>query len=521
LTRESDRLRDGFYYFAAESTPCFPGLHLLGSAIWTSDERIIEPKLGEWNGERSFMDGRPPVRRPLPVLVGSLDCIANGEKEGLAVINDVGADCGPVSPNACYGPVDLLRAKTDVNDCVFAHASANIINDAYIDLAGAADAVSAYLGEDAVVTTFEQPSPLIPAGLIAIIGDTAVLWLTGTTTPEQLATQALYDVAGLTNQGNWSCSAFYQVAAFVWLDLLTGVLPVDPTRIVLIGHSYGGAICDVMAAILRSADDTREVELLTLGAPQPGDKRLFDVIAPIPQRHYANQRDPIPYLPPRGTTLAGLIPIIGPALGAFWPRFSPPPNTMMVFRDGQFAEVNEEFIAHDLIETVASVIANALDMPRFKDHSPEWYAYYLCLGCKCVSKPCPEPAVDELAFEMLLEDFEYVFDEIPVTVSFGPLTLVAHAHFLNGQPSAWSAFVEGVGLFSILAAAQEFDLYTTFVAKYQPDPVDPVWGCEWDFSADEMLSSIQTTDLPDTFNEKEPGDGAVSLGLLKILPILV
>lgn len=465
-----------------------------------------------------FYDGRRPARRPLPVLVGSPDCIANGEKEGLAVINNVSAACSPILPGPCYAPLSEIHAKTDVQDCVFAKASADIIDLAYTDLLTAEAAATAYLGDDSTVTTFEQPTPLIPAGVIAIKEDTCVLWLTGTSTPEQLATQALYSGFGPISFGPYSAAGLYQAAALLVADQLNAAGVADCPRVILCGHSYGGAVCEVLTAIMLLADEDRDVHLLTLGAPQPGDRRLFNLIRFVDQRHYANQRDPVPYLPPRGSNFQELLPVIGVGLGSMWTEFHRPPNTTVILEDGTLMEMREEDFPNDLITAASTLIAQALQMPKFKDHSTAWYAYRLCLGCACVAKPCIPPPVNDMVFEMFLEDMDYVFDALPGTANLGPLDLAVTARFPNDQPSAWSASVPGVGLFSILAAAQEFDEYTEFVVHYEPDPVDPVWACDWEFTAAEMFAVIETTDFPDTFGLKEVGDGVVSLGRLKIVP---
>lgn len=517
LTRDSDRERSGFYWFCPEDTPFYPGLHNLWSYQWTTAERDHRTLLGDFTGERVFYDGRRPARRPLPVLVGSPECIENGEKEGLAVINDVSAHCSPILPGPCYPPLQDSHAKTDVQDCAFAQASARIISFAYTDLPAAEAAAAAYLGGASLITSFEQPNPLIPAGVIAKIDDTLVIWLTGTTTAEQLATQALYFGFGPVSFGPYSCSALYQAAALVIADQLTAAGVADFDRVILAGHSYGGAVLTVLTAIMILANEDRDVHLLTLGAPQPGDTRLFQLIRFVDQRHYANERDPIPYLPPRGATFAELLPIIGPALGLIWSKFHRPPNTTVVFRDGTLAELQEEHFPNDLINVAARVISEAQVMPRFRDHGSDWYAYWLCQACPCVPRPCVEPEADPMTFLFELDALEIEVDGNPNTFNVAEVELPATAFTGSGVPTFWAGD-GGDGFIEISSSFFEnSEDYAEFQVFFFPAAFPGDYILTWTFPAGEFLAGIDTTDFP-VYGGIDHVIDFISLGGLHIKP---
>jgi len=464
-----------------------------------------------------FYDGRRPARRPLPVLVGSADCIEHGDKEGLAVINDVSAACSPILPGPCYAPLSETHALTDVQDCVFAKTSADIITLAYTDLATAEAAAAAYLGDDAVVTSFEQPHALIPAGVIAIKEDTCVLWLTGTTTQEQLATQALYFGFGPISFGPYSAGALYQAAALVIADQLTAAGVAACPRVILVGHSYGGAVVDVLTAIMLLADEDRDVHLLTLAAPQPGDERLFQLIRFVDQRHYANERDPIPYLPPRGLTFHELVPIIGPALGLLWRQFHRPPNTTMILQDGAFVEFEEANFPNDLIHVAARVIAEARAMPSFVNHKTEWYAYYLCLACACVPKPCVPPDPVQMTFLFELDNLELIHLGDTVVFNVPPTVIPVTGSLPDGTPFFWAGATPGDFFVEIGAFFYPDDDYESFQVVFFFERLGDARSLTWTFDAPLMLAGVETSELPE-YNGPNVGDEVVSLSSLNIKP---
>ena len=508
-------MRDGFYWFCPPTTPFYPGLHNLGSRDWTSDEREPQPALGEWSGGREWYRGDAPARRPLPVLVGTSDCIENGEKPGLPIIPDASAFCGEILPAACYAVEDTIKANTNVEDCVFGKKSADLIILAYVDLVAAEAAAQAILGPMAVVSSFPQPNAFTPAGVIATIGTTAVVWLTGTTDFTQLACQAFYFATGSVNQGLFACSAIYADAANAIAAQLVAAGAGGALRYVLVGHSFGGAVCMVLGAKSRIADPSRNVEYMTFGSPSAGDQRLYDFTFGATQTHYVNLNDPIPYMPPGGILFAGLVPIMGPLLALEWPGFARPEKIRVVTEDGEFTTILSADIPNGPITATVIAIAAGLDVPQFKNHLLDWYAYYLCLACKCVPRPCVPPAEPVLGFMLELDALAFDQGAGPEVLSAPLTTLPATAFFPSGKASTWEATIAGVAHLVIEAAVDLAGEYTSFRVTTDPDPVPPTWLCFWDFNAAEMLAGIDTSDPPDGF-----ADTFISLGSLVVLPNL-
>jgi len=516
LIRGEADLREGFVWFCPPSTPFYPGLHNLGSRDWTSDEREPQPPLGEYSGARQWYRGDPPTRRPVPILVGSRDCIENGDEPGLPVVPDKSAFCGEILPPACYAPEDSIEALTNPADCVFGKLSADILTAAYTDLPAAEALVTALLGPAAVVSSFSQPDAFTPAGVIAVVGDTAVLWLTGTTNHDQLAAQIFYAGFGPIDIGLYSTSGLYEAAALLIADQLNAAGAGAAARVVLVGHSFGGAVCMVLAAKMHLANPDRHVEILTLGAPKAGDDRLAELTRIFFQVHYATARDPIPFMPPRGVNFAALIPFIGPVLALFWPEFERTNVVKMITQDGLFIDERTDTLPDDLISVATLAIAANVDVPAFRDHQVDWYAYWLCKACPCVPRPCVAPAEPVLGFRIELDMLFFDQGAGPESLSIADNIMTATAFFPGGKPSTWQVTIPFIAHAVIEATIDGGDNYTSFRVFVEPVPVSPLWLCFWDFSAAEVMAGITTSDPPDTFN-----DTFIFLSSLIVLPNLV
>lgn len=71
------------------------------------------------------------------------------------------------------------------------------------------------------------------------------------------------------------------------------------SRLNLIGHSMGGAAVVTNAALWKlSGKLPAATQLITTGAPKPGDQRLKDAVADVPIIRWQGAYDPVPLIPP-------------------------------------------------------------------------------------------------------------------------------------------------------------------------------------------------------------------------------
>ena len=112
LFRGSENRTAGRYAFAAPGTPHYPGDHYLGSLNWvTTDRDGANPPLGEWQRDarasgRPWHNGAFGGALPLPLVIGSAECLAQGETypaptSGRVLINGVDSRCWQHNPDPC------------------------------------------------------------------------------------------------------------------------------------------------------------------------------------------------------------------------------------------------------------------------------------------------------------------------------------------------------------------------------------------------------------------------------------
>jgi fermentation-respiration switch protein FrsA (DUF1100 family) len=81
------------------------------------------------------------------------------------------------------------------------------------------------------------------------------------------------------------------------MDLWPALQPlIAGRRVILTGHSLGGALAIITAGLMTLAGNPPEA-LVTFGAPRVGGSALRQLLAPIPIRQYRNGNDPVPDVP--------------------------------------------------------------------------------------------------------------------------------------------------------------------------------------------------------------------------------
>jgi fermentation-respiration switch protein FrsA (DUF1100 family) len=107
----------------------------------------------------------------------------------------------------------------------------------------------------------------------------------------------------------WCHAGFRDGARAVFPAILAGTTG----PLVLTGHSLGGALAVLTAALLRAAGQP-VAELVTFGAPRAGGFRAQQLLDGVAIRQYRNAADPVPdvpWLPGLFTHMRRLTPIIG------------------------------------------------------------------------------------------------------------------------------------------------------------------------------------------------------------------
>lgn len=318
----------GRYVFSPPGTPCYPSWHNLGSSIWTTDERDPEPMLGEVDGtHRLYSLGVAPLPFAPAALLGSSACIEQGERYPLPIIDRTfpgnwDSRCFTIPPP----PLPPGIPTPDIFLCETQRSYIQAIGQLSAgNTAGAVAILQAALPGWTITAVDDGDGPL-PGSLIAIRGNSTVILVAGTSNLTQWTYQITGGVLGITDYGWYSTLAFWRTASDAILDRLETAGMDSSGPLCFVGHSFGAALCCILAARMLMFNTGRPVQLLTFGCPKPGDDRLIALLRPSRQLHFVNSDDPIPYLPPGINEIAIVAALVPDSLIARWSSWRPPEN---------------------------------------------------------------------------------------------------------------------------------------------------------------------------------------------------
>lgn len=286
-------------------------------------------------------------------------------------------------PQLCYvpeiAPKPPLPFWPDVYDRSHGRSLANVIGLLYTDPVIAEAALTSFLGSGWTYTVDPTTAVLGSGTIIARAPQGTVAVVSGTTTFEQLALQAMYAGAGAVSVGPFKANFLHYQAANILSNKLAaaGVGAAEP--IVLVGHSLGGAMCLILAGLYLAFNTNRQVELLTFGCPRVGNRQLRDILEARRQCNYANVGDPVPGLPPIGIELLPLL-TISPALFLLqWGAFSTNGGQRMLYADGRIVESSESVLGVTRLFQLAALAIAGSPFPFDADHDVTEYAARLGL----------------------------------------------------------------------------------------------------------------------------------------------
>ncbi len=204
----------------------------------------------------------------------------------------------------------------------------------------------------------------------------------------------------------------------------------------LAGHSFGGAIVEVLARIVQTTFNPNSLTVWTFGAPRPGDAVFQDSVDQVNLFRYFNDTDPVPEVPPH-TPEAPLLHFALPnRVAANLNRQVQPNGGIRVAQNGSFTYTNEQTLPLSINEP--SLLAWALGSQCFsaQAHAPTEYANRLALAAQSVSvsppmsinrNPIPpEPEVD-LTVRDIGRLIDQAVDRLPQPVPAGLPTFTPQA----------------------------------------------------------------------------------------------
>lgn len=287
-------------------------------------------------------------------------------------------------PLACYvpnvEPPSGPPLPPDVASTSGQLAIIRVIATLYDDPSAAGDLLQTIMGNDAVIAVVPNSASIIPGTVIGVRDDLCIVCIAGTSNFNQAMDYVLNTLTGVLDQGTWSTNATWLSAA-VAVHARVVALGADPAgRIILSGHSYGGAVGEVMGLQYRDANASRAIECLTFGAPKPADVRGARILGTCRTVRVVNVDDPIPTLPPSRQTMAPFVLVIPAPLINLWTVLTQPLGQLLVGVDGQLTESEPEVIDYGFLLLVVVYVVSGTPIPFPFPHSSAEYVRRLELA---------------------------------------------------------------------------------------------------------------------------------------------
>lgn len=390
----------GVYIFCDDDTPFYPGWHNYWSRDWISDE-LEGAELGEDPAAvRSYANGAPLGWVPAPALIGSGDCVQNGERWPLTVVPTLASGFDVRCPELVTAPRDPFDVRDPSNWCFWSQ----VLRKTYTDAEGALRLVAAALGVPPVGDFQESAEGFTPPFFIlnSAAPEPIVVGIAGTTSALQWLGQINYGIGPPRDMGTFGTNLIWYIVSSNILNVMLAA-GVDATRpIIVVGHSLGGAVGSVLCARLRQGNPTRTIQLLTSGSPQPGDQRLIAIMRTLQVVSLQNDGDVVLSLP---VNLGSLPFALSLAFGSLWLgnpfTWEPPPNRFRISWDG---EIRQGAAEPGVGNAVLSVLIWAFlsgPTPDLSEHVPAEYERRLC-------RPAPLPVFWVSADDLNQADGEQV-----------------------------------------------------------------------------------------------------------------
>lgn len=341
----------GRFVFSPRGTPFLNRWTWLSSRVWTSDERLPSPALGETDVKQQWSNGQPPSPFPTGRPLGGVDCF---DLPVYALVDDLPALRGGF-PLPCYDETSRLP---DFTSRRWFFQIAQVIELHYASDPQAAVALQAATGSSELVSEFPVMAGQVPGGLVQITDLGTYIVCDGTTDFQQLALQAAYGLQAPQNAGLYGTSPTWQVAAAAWMNRLFNLGVPSDRPVFFAGHSMGGAVCCLLAAVYRSAQADRLIELLTFGCPVPGDARLSALLTSVFRRHLTAIGDIVPLFP--SDAALGFPTLWVPSIAVInaWSQWQQPSGRIMLYPSGELrSPAADDFNYQTVLTAAAEIIA--------------------------------------------------------------------------------------------------------------------------------------------------------------------
>lgn len=227
--------------------------------------------------------------------------------------------------------------------------------------------VRAVVSQDAQITFVPNADEITPGTGLIVLPACAVVVISGTTNLGQWQQQIFLNGLVSTNYGTAGnadaarCAGVYKTAAD---NISTRIAAaVADKQLLIVGHSMGGAVAEVLAYKRRRAG-RRGDKILTFAAPKPGDEALAAALPTSAtfQRRLTNAGDFVPGLPPDLGAARLAVPLVLQPAAANWAAYRHPGQLYQLGTSGQLDPIDPPFLPLAIVGAMAAVAAgNPID----------------------------------------------------------------------------------------------------------------------------------------------------------------
>jgi len=270
----------------------------------------------------------------------------------------------PYFPDECYVPLP----KPVFQNAPGLLAGVNMIAKVYANDASVLTDLASYLGPMPTLNQWPDTGASPPGIAAGRDGNQAIAIVAGTTNFQQAAAQLAYGLLGPVNVGSFSTLLFWFTEALTLASRISSVGTTADQKVTLIGHSYGGALCAVLAAIYRVAQPQRHISVITYGMPRLGDERLRTILDTCRCQFIAGSGDPITAIPPTGNEVVPFVTVIPTPILTNWLSVVRPGSQVILDADGSLTDASAGISAFDVLLQVVDDLVAGDPLPFFAAH---------------------------------------------------------------------------------------------------------------------------------------------------------
>jgi len=398
-TKSGDVIRTMRFVAASPRAPVMPVPSMFNPLIWGDEEQ----RYGEIAGTRKWTRLQPPQQL-------GFGAKPHGTPEQLAAVSPCSIIPRVASGDflrlpECAAAAALFRGlPLNPSDRANNALLLSLIWSVYNETDSQTQArVQAFFGPTATVQVLSRVSPLAPKAILVHTPMGFLFVSEGTTNEQQLIGQVVSSLSGPVTRNGIDGAELPLVIAADYYGQIRSIIAASDEPIIFAGHSYGGALAQMVAAMFARNGAPNHVAVTTFGAPRHIGLESQRIIESIPHTTVVEKEDVVPHLPPHAASLSWFIPLKGEVIARRFNLYVNVPPVYVVgggppFIDPAYIDPNTD----DLEDVFLYIISHGQLPPVIESHSTATYVNdYAFDGAEALI-PSWMDATQETAYRELL-----------------------------------------------------------------------------------------------------------------------